>query len=1016
MKRFVILATIFVFTQINILNSQDIVVKPSLTRTPIYFDISAPLVEMSKINKDILGNKEEENERNGELRIREYPFKATALPKGEDAVWQKRMGTNLIISTRDLEKNFAGQAVYSLPSDCNGTIGPNHYMQTVNAQYAIYDRDGNMVEGPNQMNTLFDGVAGSDENDGDPIVMYDEQADRWLAAEFSGVNSNPDYMMIAISETNDPTGSWYRWSWEMNGFPDYMKFGVWKDGYYMGVNSSGSNDDDIYVFEREKMINGDSDPQMVAFDNPNRPNSGFHAVLPMDNDGDYAPNGTPGQFITINDDAWGNGDDALWVFELEVDWSNTSNSTFQRTQVISVSPFDSDFGSNLDNIKQKNTSQEVDAIPQVLMNRAQYRNFGDHQTVVCTHTVDVDDSDHAGLRWYELENTGSEWSIRQQGTYAPDADSRWMASIAMNGNKDIAIGYNVSSSNLFPSIRYTGQSAAENANASGTFDITETSIKDGQKSQTDSDRWGDYSNMSIDPNDDNTFWFTTEYQAEEDRKGTRIASFSFAPPPLSSDFSADNTNPCVDETVSFTDKSTGSPTSWQWSFSPTSVTYVNGTNSNSQNPDVQFNSSESYDVTLTVSDGSETQSETKSAYITVSNLISDFSASSTSISEGGSVTFTDQAQCNPTSWEWSFDGGDPSSYTGQNPPDISYYNSGTYSVSLTVSNDSGDQDTETKSSYITVNSPDILMSDGQKSTCSAKFYDSGNSNSDYDDEEDFTLSVSPADNTKKIQIEFTSFNVESSTDCENDYLEIYDGDDVNATLIGKYCGTDLPETVSASTAGGKLTFHFVSDKPFFSSSTESGWDSKFSCAETSLPLDILNFEANKNGNKNIISWSTFKEINIEKFIIEKSFDGIEFRKIEDVNPNKFTNEINNYNVIDNSPYKLSYYRLKAIDLDGKFTLSKKVSVIRESETGFDLSSIYPNPANNNISINYTIDQKKDLSLYIYSMTGRLMKMRKFKSNAGNNTLNENIKMLPDGEYILKLVNNNEVDILKFIKN
>lgn len=1010
MNKIVIFATIMSFVQLNILNSQDIIVKPTRSIIPVYFDISKPLSKMTNgVEKYI----EEEKERNEELRIRNYPFKSTALPKSEDAVWQKRMGTTRIVKSRDLEKNFAGQAVYSLPSDCNGTIGPNHYMQTVNAQYAIFDRDGNIVEGPNQMNTLFDGVAGSDENDGDPIVIYDEQADRWLAAEFSGVNSNPDYMMIAISETNDPTGSWYRWSWEMNGFPDYMKFGVWKDGYYMGVNANGSNDDDIYVFERDKMLAGDSDPLMVAFDNPNRPNSGFHAVLPMDNDGDFAPNGTPGQFITINDDAWGNGDDALWVFELEVDWANTSNSTFQRTQVISVSPFDSDFGSNLDNIKQKGTSQEVDAIPQVLMHRAQYRNFGDHQTVVCTHTVDVDDTDHAGLRWYELENTGSGWSIRQQGTYAPDADSRWMASIAMNGNKDIGIGYNVSSSNLYPSIRYTGQSAAENANATGNFDIVETSLKDGLKSQTSSDRWGDYSNMSIDPNDDNTFWYTAEYQAEEDRKGTRIASFSFAPPPLASNFSADNTNPCTDETVTFTDKSTGDPISWDWSFNPTSVTFVNGTSSTSENPEVQFNAAATYDVTLSISDGTDTESETKSAYIDVNSIISDFSASSTNISEGESVTFTDLSQCNPITWEWTFDGGDPSSYSGQNPPDINYYNSGTYNVSLTVSNANSDEDTETKSSYITVDSPDILMSDSQKSTCSANFYDSGSNTNDYDDDEDFTLTVAPADNTKKLQIEFTSFTLESSSNCDKDYIEIYDGNDTSAPLLGKFCGTDSPGTLSSSTNGGKLTFHFVSDNPFFSSSTESGWESKFSCLASTLPLKFTNIEAYIDNTINKIKWSTFEEINVERFVVEKSFNGTDFQQIDEIKSNNKFQNINNYQSEDIKPYRIAYYRLKAIDKDGKYSFSKVVSVTRNNSSNFGLVSIVPNPAKESISVNYTINEKRTITLYIYSMTGRLMKMKRFNSKNGSHRVN--LSMLPEGEYVLKLVNNNEVDVKKFVK-
>ena len=144
------------------------------------------------------------------------------------------------------------------------------------------------------------------------------------------------------------------------------------------------------------------------------------------------------------------------------------------------------------------------------MYRVQYRNFGNTKRIVCNHTVDVDGTDHAGIRWYELEQNGTNWEIRQQGTYAPDQHSRWMGSIAMNGNKDIALGYSVSSSTVYPGIRYTGQSAAENMNASGILDIEEGIILEGTISQTGANRWGDYSNMSVDPEDDDNFWYTTQ--------------------------------------------------------------------------------------------------------------------------------------------------------------------------------------------------------------------------------------------------------------------------------------------------------------------------------------------------------------------------------------------------------------------------------------------------------------------------------------------------------------------------
>ncbi|MBU2651697.1 MAG: hypothetical protein KKA81_12250, partial [Bacteroidetes bacterium] len=171
-------------------------------------------------------------------------------------------------------QNFEGQASSSYPPDCNGTVGPDHFMQTINVVYAIYSKSGTLEAGPTALNTLFSGVAGSTRNDGDPIVLYDEQADRWLVAEFSipsAYGSGNDYVMVAVSTTNDPTGTWYAYSFDVDDLPDYEKLGVWRDGYYMATNTSPGND--VYVLERDVMLTGGASPQMVAFDNSWRPAS-----------------------------------------------------------------------------------------------------------------------------------------------------------------------------------------------------------------------------------------------------------------------------------------------------------------------------------------------------------------------------------------------------------------------------------------------------------------------------------------------------------------------------------------------------------------------------------------------------------------------------------------------------------------------------------------------------------------------------------------------------------------------
>lgn len=507
-------------------NSLFAQVNPTTIRTANSHVVTIPVRDMPVIeNKQALTEEEQQmRELNEGLKDRFYPYAATALPQGADPVWQKTAANNTKALGTIID-NFDGQTSSSFPPDCSGSVGAGYFFEAYNTSFAIYDLSGTLITGPTAYNTLFNGVLGADRNDGDPIILWDEQAGRWFASEFSLGSNN--YMLIAVSQTSDPTGAWDAWSFDVDDMPDYMKFGVWEDGYYMADNNSSG--DDIYVFERSVMLAGGASPQMIGFNNPYRPNSGFHCIMPLDCDGAFAPSGTPGQFMTINDDAWG-GSDELWIYELDANWSNTSSSTFNRTQQLSVPSFDANFGSSWDNISQPGTSQKLDAIPQILMYRVQYRNFGTSQNMVAVHAVDVDGSDHSGLRWYELQNTGTTWSVRQSGTYAPDAASRWIGSIAMNGNHEIGMAYSISdaSNNIYPGIRFTGQTAGENAAASGIMDVTETSAVEGGTYQASYNRWGDYAQLSIDPNNDNDFWFNSEYmQSNNSIKGTRIVGFRF---------------------------------------------------------------------------------------------------------------------------------------------------------------------------------------------------------------------------------------------------------------------------------------------------------------------------------------------------------------------------------------------------------------------------------------------------------------------------------------------------------
>jgi len=846
----------------SLIKAQSVPVTPSENGVGVFLGVTKALRDIPEITPaemQILKAKAEAKQFNKKLRVREYPYADVALPKGPDAVWQKTTGT--AAATKAPVVNFEGQASPYYPPDCNGTSGPAHFMQTVNSTYAIYDKLGNKLAGPTNMNQLFNGVPGSNCNDGDPIILYDEQADRWVATEFSLCGSN-DLMLMAVSTTNDPTGTWNAYSFDVDGMPDYPKFSVWQDGYYMGDNNTSG--DDIYVFERAPMLTGAANPKFVGFNNSWRPGSidGFMCVPPVDNDGAFAPSGSPGLFIALSDDAFNSGVDQLWIYELAVNWNATASSTFNRVQQLDVSPFDSNFGNNWTNIKQPGTGQELDAIPQVIMNVPQYRNFGSYQTIVCCHTVDVDATDHAGIRWYELRKTPPEttWSVRQQGTYAPDEHSRWMGSIMLNGSHGIGMGYSISSSTVYPGIRYCGQTASEYESASGVLDYPEDLIHTGTASQTGAERWGDYAQLSVDPTDDGTFWFTTEY-ISSGRK-TKVASFQIGPIVPIADFTADNLLPCVDNTtVSFSSQSSGNPTQYSWAFTPDSVTFADGTSSSDHFPKVIFNALGTYSVALTVTGEGGSNTTTKTNYINVNEVNPNFTVNATTIVVDNYATLTDASTCDANTWLWNF-GADatPATATTQGPHIVSYSTAGLKTVTLTVNGTF----TKTKTDYINVIPSEINMSSMTLATCSGTFFDPGGPAANYGNSLDYSMLLKPGIEGSKLQVVFNSFNLEFATTCNKDYLKIYDGANSLTPLIGTYCGTTLPGTITASNSEGVLLFVFHSNGTV----NMAGWEAdilctaiptanvlSFNAAPASSSLINLGWQKNMANNNVLIAWS-----------------------------------------------------------------------------------------------------------------------------------------------------------------
>jgi hypothetical protein len=422
-------------------------------------------------------------------------------------------------------KGFTGPegtfTVDAAPPDTNGAVGSTQYVQWVNESFAVFDKaTGAVLLGPVAGNTLWSGFGGGCEtnNDGDPIVQYDKAANRWIFTQFS-VSTTPYLQCFAISDTSDATGSYHRYALGMSAFPDYPKLGVWPDAYYITFNmfTSVFVGAKVCALDRTAMLNGDpATAQCVQL------SSSYASLLPSDLDGATPPPaGAPNYLLNF-------GTNSLRLWKFHVDWANSANSTFTGPTSIPVAAFTRACGGGAC-IPQRGTKNKLDSLGDRLMYRLAYRNFGDHESLVVNHSVAAGSSSNsnAGIRWYELRDPGGTPTVFQQGTYAPDSNYRWMGSIAMDQDGNIAVGYSVSGANLYPAIRYTGRLSTDLP--LGKLQA-ETSIIEGAGSQSQPlNRWGDYSSISVDPVDDCTFWYTNEYLQSSGKFNwsTRIASFKF---------------------------------------------------------------------------------------------------------------------------------------------------------------------------------------------------------------------------------------------------------------------------------------------------------------------------------------------------------------------------------------------------------------------------------------------------------------------------------------------------------
>jgi len=462
------------------------------------------------------------------LRANEKVNQQAYPQDGVDPLRQRDFGG---IARMPIEENFDGltnnEGGGFTPPDPTGAAGPNHYLNAVNVAIKIFDKQGNTLAGPTMLGTFL----GSASNSGDPIILYDHLADRYFVSEFGTGNS----FLVGVSDSPDPTGAYNVYQFNLDAFPDYPHYSLWHDGYYVTANKFSGNT--TYVMDRAAMIAGDPNPAIVGFNLPgvvNNNNTVF-SPEPANLTGVNYPPGAPGYIVYLQDDGWGGGiaNDHLKVWEITMDWNNPGNSSISQPFEIPTDPFDSVFAPfGTGDVAQPGTSQKIDMIGGIISYAANYRSFGGHNSWVITFNVDVDGNDTAGIRWVELRNSGTgPWSLYQEGTYAPaDGNSRFMGSAAMDAAGNIGMGFNIASANLPAGIKYTGR---YDGDPLGQMTVAETSIVEGIGVQTFSNRFGDYSHLTMDP-DNFTFWHTAEYFSANNAWRSRVAAFT-----LSSGFNAD---------------------------------------------------------------------------------------------------------------------------------------------------------------------------------------------------------------------------------------------------------------------------------------------------------------------------------------------------------------------------------------------------------------------------------------------------------------------------------------------
>jgi len=494
---------------------------------PIRTAVIKPVTSKIKKNQSKIEKKVPDN-----FKWRRNKSKAVHLDKehqGPDRVLQsevnKQLGKNI-----EVIANVQGLGLGS-PTDPTGDVNKQYYVQGVNVtDVGVYNLDGSL-EMSFPMNTLWNILGAS--SAGDPIILFDEVLNKWFITEFA----DPSNVLIAVSDSNDPLGTYNAYNFATPNFPDYPKYAITPDALVFTSNEEGPGALHQYFIDKAALAAGAAEVaiQRIEIEGTQGSEQAFIVSTPVDWNGTTMPYDNKPMVLRLNDSSWANGptEDRIEIYTFDIDFADPDNSTVEQTSVV-ISPFDSHpcsaFGDGFQCIPQLN-GEGLDGIPELIMNIPMQRNFGTHESMVFTFVTDASDGNNiAAVRWVELRRSaGADWALYQEGTFGPDDGlERFMSSIAIDEEGNICLGYSVSSDSTFAGLRATGRNV-EDPLGEMTFD--ELIIREGQSTIESGGRFGDYAQMSVAPGGLSEFWFTSEYAGPDNTltniTGMRLRKDSF---------------------------------------------------------------------------------------------------------------------------------------------------------------------------------------------------------------------------------------------------------------------------------------------------------------------------------------------------------------------------------------------------------------------------------------------------------------------------------------------------------